>query len=160
MASSDFGAFGRFQLAGPGDLGHAAVLEQNVLGGVDAGGGIDEVAVANRESGHARPPCPLPSSARSTTAMRIATPLRHLFEDGRLRAVGHAGGDLQAADDGPRMHHDCRRRVRGQPLAGELVAGLVLVQIELQPGEPLGLDAQHHDHLRLAQRGFEVALDR
>ena len=57
------------------------------------------------------------------------------------------------------MHHDCRRRVRGQPLAGELVAGLVFVQIELQPGQPLSLNAQHHHRLRLAHRRLEVALD-
>ena len=30
----------------------------------------------------------------------------------------------------------------------------------MQAGEPLGLNAQHHHRLRLAQRGFEVALDR
>jgi hypothetical protein len=51
------------------------------------------------------------------------------------------------------------RRVRRQPLPGELVAGLVLFEIQLQPGQPLGLDAQHHHRLRLAQRGLEVALD-
>ena len=49
--------------------------------------------------------------------------------------------------------------MRGEALAGELVVGFVLVEIELQAGQAFGLDAQHHDGLRLAQGGFEVALD-
>ena len=57
------------------------------------------------------------------------------------------------------MHDDGGGRVGSEALAGELVAGLVLVEIELQAGEALGLNAQHHDGLRLAQGGFEVALD-
>ena len=32
-------------------------------------------------------------------------------------------------------------------------------EIELQPGQPLRLNAQHHHRLRLAQRRIEVALD-
>ena len=56
-------------------------------------------------------------SARSTTAMRMATPLRDLFEDGGLRAVGDAGGDLQAADDGAGMQDDALW-ARGRPGAG------------------------------------------
>ena len=50
-------------------------------------------------------------------------------------------------------------RVRCESLAGELIGVFVLLEIELQSGEAFGLDAQHHDDLRLAQRGFEVAFD-
>ena len=46
----DFSAVGQLELAGSSDLGNAAVLEQNVFCGVDAGGGIDEVAVTNGDS--------------------------------------------------------------------------------------------------------------
>ena len=74
---------------------------------------------------------PVAVSARSTTAMRMATPLRDLFEDRRLRAVGDAGGDLQAANDGAGMQDDCRGRIAREALAGELIAGLVLLEIEL-----------------------------
>ena len=73
----NIGAVGRLQLAGRGDLGHAAVLEQDVLGEVDAGGRVDQMTSANRKRRHARPPFAVSaSSARSTTAMRMATPLR------------------------------------------------------------------------------------
>ena len=154
-----FCAVGGFELAGSGDLGHAAVFEQDVLGAsMPAAGSMRwplRIASAVMRGLLARR-----SSARSTTAMRMATPLRDLLEDGRLRAVGYAGGNLKAANDGAGMQDDGRGSVRGQALAGELVVGLVLFEIELQAGEPLGLNAQHHDHLRLAQRSFEVALDR
>ena len=82
-----------------------------------------------------------------------------LLEDGGLRAVGDACGDLHAADDGAGVHDDGAGRVGGEALAGELIAGLVFVEIELKAGEALGLDAEHHDGLRLAERGVEVALD-
>jgi len=45
----------------------------------------------------------------------------------------------------------------GEALAGELVDGFVLVEVELHSGQALGLDAQHHHDLRLAEGGFEVA---
>ena len=83
----------------------------------------------------------------------------HLLQDRRLHAIGHAGRDLHAADDRSRMQHHRLGRVLGQPLAGELVAGLVLVQVQLQPGQTLRLDAQHHHRLRLAQRRLKVPLD-
>ena len=52
---------------------------------------------------------------------------------------------------GPGMEHDRLRRERCQPLAGELIAGLVVLQIEdLHSREPLSLNAQHHDGLRFA----------
>ena len=51
-----FGAVGRLQLAGRGDLGDAAVLKENVLEGVDAGRRIDQMAAANHQGRHARPP--------------------------------------------------------------------------------------------------------
>ena len=147
------------QLAGRGDLGHAAVLEQNVLGGIDAGGRIDEVATANHECRHARPPCWSAVSARSTTAMRMATPL---CTCSRMADCGPSATPAVISRPrmmGPGCSTSGRGRERGQPLAGELVAGLVLVEIQLQAGEPLGLNAQHHDDLRLAEGGFEVALD-
>ena len=50
-------AVGRLQLAGRGDLGDAAVLEQNVFGTVDAGCRIDKMAISNHQCRHARPPC-------------------------------------------------------------------------------------------------------
>ena len=82
-----------------------------------------------------------------------------LLKDRRLRAIGYAGRNLHAADDWPRMEHDRLWRERCQPLAGELIAGLVVLEIELHPREPLRLNAQHHDGLRLLERGLEVALD-
>ena len=100
-----FGAVGLLQLAGAGDLGHAAVLEQNVLERVHARRRIDQMSAANHQSRHARPPCRAAVSARSTTAMRMATPLRDLFQNRRLRAVGDAGRHLQPANDRPRMQH-------------------------------------------------------
>ena len=84
----DLGSVGGFELAGGGDLGDAALLEQNVLEGIDAGGRIDEVAAANDQCRHARPPFPAVAGrvpvefsdeavrARSRTAMRMATPWR------------------------------------------------------------------------------------
>ena len=98
-------------------------------------------------------------SARSITAMRMATPLVTCSRMADCGAVGDAGGDLHAANDGAGMHDDCGGRECGEPLAGELIAGLVLLEIELQTGEALGLNAQHHDGLRLAHGGFKVALD-
>ena len=42
---------------------------------------------------------------------------------------------------------------------GELVPVDVGGEIELKSGEALALDAQHHDHLRAGEGGFEVAND-
>jgi hypothetical protein len=43
----NLGVLGVLQLAGAGDLGDAAVPEENVLEGVDATGGVDQVAATN-----------------------------------------------------------------------------------------------------------------
>ena len=83
----------------------------------------------------------------------------HLFEDGGLGAVSDAGGELETANDGAGVHDDGGGRERGEALAGELVGGLIGFEVELESGEALGLDAEHHDDLRLAQGGLEVALD-
>ena len=37
-----------------------------------------------------------------------------MFQNHRLRPIGHASRYLQAADDGARMHHQSLGRVRGQ----------------------------------------------
>jgi len=83
----------------------------------------------------------------------------HLVEDDGLHPISHACRDLKAADDGARMQDDSLRRLRSQPLPCELVVCLVLLQIELQTSQAFGLNAQHHDCLRLAQRRFEIAFD-
>ena len=52
----DFSAVCELELAGSGDFCNATILEENVFCGVDACGGIDEVAVADGDGGggHAR----------------------------------------------------------------------------------------------------------
>src|SRR3569833_820600 len=50
--------------------------------------------------------------------------------------------------------------VSRKALTGELIGLLILGQIELQSSETFGLDAKHHDDLRLAESGLEVALYR
>ena len=49
----DFRAVFAFELAGGGDFGDATVFEKDVFGGVDACGGIDEMAVEEGERCHA-----------------------------------------------------------------------------------------------------------
>jgi hypothetical protein len=105
VASSTSAPLACFQLARSGDLGHAAVLEQNVLQPVHAGRRIDQVAAANRQSRHARPPCQSVVSARSTTAMRMATPF---VTCSRIADCGPSATPAvisKAANDGPRMQH-------------------------------------------------------
>src|ERR1700735_5586826 len=58
------------------------------------------------------------------------------------------------------MHDKRGRRMGREALARELVAGFVLLEIDLLPREPFSLDAQHHHDLRLLQRSVEVALNR
>ena len=156
----DFSTVGELEFAGAGDFGDAAVFEQDVFGSVDAGAGIDEVAVANDESRHARPSSFFAAVQRAfDDGHADGYAVADLLEDGGLRAVGDAGGELQAANDGAGMHDDGFWCLCGEALAGELVGVFVLREVELQSGEALGLDAQHHDDLRLAQGGFEVAFD-
>ena len=149
------------QLAGAGDLGNAAVVEQNVFQLVDACRGIDETAVRRicQRVMRGLRFVAIVRSARSITAMRIATPFVTCSRIADCAPSATPAVISMPRMIGPGMQHHRLRRVRCQPLAGELVAGLVLLQIELQPGQPLGLNAQHHHGLRLLERGVEVALD-
>ena len=63
------------------------------------------------------------------------------------------------ADHGSRMHHKGTRPAGAQPLAMQLIADDVFLQVDVHPGQPLLLDAQHHHDLRLLQGAIEVALD-
>ena len=83
----------------------------------------------------------------------------HLLRDGRLRAVGDFGGDLHTANDGAGVHDHRFWRVRGDAFGVGLVATAVVVEVDLQAGEALGLNAQHHDDLGAAQGCIEVAFD-
>ena len=83
----------------------------------------------------------------------------YLLFDHRLRPIGHLAGDLEPADHRSRMHHDGLRCAGAQPLTVQLVAGSVLLQVDVHAGQPLLLDAQHHHNLCLLQRPIEVALD-
>src|SRR6185312_1579557 len=105
----NFGAVGRFQLAGADDFGDAAVFEEKIFEGVDAGSGVDEVPVADNEGGHARPSFPAAVRARSTTAMRIATPWRTCS---RMADCGPSA--TPAVSSRPRMMEPgCRTRAVG-----------------------------------------------
>ena len=50
-------------------------------------------------------------------------------------------------------------RTGAQPLTMELIASGVLLEVDVYPGQPLLLDAQHHDDLRLLERAIEISLD-
>ena len=82
-----------------------------------------------------------------------------LFEDRGLWAVGYAGGEFEAADDGAGVHHESLWRMGGKALTGELVGVLVLGEVDLESRKAFGLDTEHHDDLGLPECGFEVALD-
>jgi hypothetical protein len=83
----------------------------------------------------------------------------HLVRDHRLRAIGHLAGDLETADHGTGMHHDGLRRTDTQPLTVQLIAGGVLIQVDVDPSQPLFLNAKHHYNLRLLERAIEISLD-
>ena len=95
--------------------------------------------------------------ARARIAMRVGTPL---CTSSRMRAcatVGDFAGQFQPANDRPGMHHDGIFLRHLQPCRIHLVARNILRQIDLQPGQPLLLHAQQHDHIGPAQRVFNVA---
>ena len=96
-------------------------------------------------------------SARSTTAMRTAYAVAHLFEVRcRLRSVRHSSGQFEAANtpvDAP-----TRRCQLAPPAADRSTTRLRLPDL-LQPRQALRLNAQHHHRLRLSQRCLEVSLD-
>src|SRR3954468_9301043 len=54
------------------------------------------------------------------------------------------------------MHDDGVALGKAQPIVIELVVGDIGRQIEIQSGETLFLDAQHHDHIDAANRRFKV----
>src|SRR5579863_4458467 len=68
----NLGSVDGLELSGCADLGDATVFEQDVFGRVHTGGGVDQLTIANQNRVHCAPPL---ASARSTTAMRMATPL-------------------------------------------------------------------------------------
>ena len=57
------------------------------------------------------------------------------------------------------MQDDRLGREGSQTRTGELVLLFVLVEVKLEPGKALGLDAEHHDDLGAAKGGFKAALN-
>src|SRR5215472_9765886 len=75
-----------------------------------------------------------------------------LIADHGLRAVGHLGGDLDAAVHRLRMHHDGIGAGQCEALGGEAPGGEVLLAVgHVGIAEALLLDAQHHDHVGALQ---------
>ena len=83
----------------------------------------------------------------------------YLFGNHGLRPIGHIAGNFESADHGTRVHHDGLRRTGSQPLTMQLIASGVLLEVDVYPGQPLLLDAQHHHNLRLLERAIEISLD-
>src|SRR5690348_12648409 len=83
--------------------------------------------------------------------------VRHLFEDARLRAVGHLVGDLDAAVERAGVHHQAalggaREAAVVQAVAAE-VGGLVG---QVGGGHALLLQAQHDRHVGARDRAVEI----
>ena len=84
-------------------------------------------------------------------------PVTHLVTDHRLRAVGHLGGDLDAAVHRLRVHDDGIRMGKLQTLARESPGCEVLIRIrQVRVTHALFLDAQHHHHIRPRERRIET----
>ncbi len=82
-----------------------------------------------------------------------------LFLDGGLGAVGYFAGDFEAADHGAGMQDECLGCMLGDAFGVGLVARFVFFEVEGESGKAFGLDAEHHDDLRLLKGAVEVALD-
>src|SRR5580658_1330312 len=82
-----------------------------------------------------------------------------LFEHAGLRSVGDGGIDFEAANDGAGVKHECVGLREHQARGRELILRDVLVGSERGLVEALGLHAQDHDDVGVAQAFFDAVHD-
>ena len=134
----------------PGD---AAVLDQQVERLVEVLAGIDHPAAMDQKFRHAQARLLVDAGEQIEDRHAHRDAVGDLLQDHRGAAVRHLARDLDAAVHRSGVHDDDVVLGRRQPRGGQAEELEVLAdRREGHPPLPLELDAQHHDHVGVADR--------